>query len=922
MSSQIDKKLLKTLEPLSQLTPDKIDELARKSRIEKVPADRIVFRQGDRNNRLLYVLTGQVELSVSGQKKKQVIKGKTDQARYPLAEELPRPCTAKTKTEATLLSIDQDLLEILTGNTTQQDAIEVTDLSGEYDINNWMLRFLQSPAFLHLPTDNIQTLLMKLEEVSFKKGQVVVQQGDESDYYYIVQQGGCEVSRRPAPKAQDIKLAILANGDGFGEEALITGSQRNATVTMREDGQLMRLNKNDFLELLIKPLISYFNTQEVTKNLAQGSLVIDVRPHEAFKADHIEGSINIPLSMLRSKLASLNPERDYIVYCEDGSQSRAAAFLLIQRGLNCHVLKGGFKSTNSSPATPKAVEKPQAETSTTRQADENKHLAKARAERIKQQTEKARQEADELARKAQAAEKAKAAAQQELKRLKENELAQKDSALQSAKQQIEREAQRAQKAEQELQRLLSEQSKNASRQAELKKSMSQAEKAAQESARIAAEAHKQAERNAEKIRKQAEKEARQLRAEMEAERRRHEKAIEQARIEEEKQQQAAIEEARQKAREAIKATAAEAKAEAEAIRQQAALEAEALRSKVEETRSQIEKSIADAEEKGELQRQVLLEEAQREAEKVAHRTTQQAELEAEQIRLKALEEAEKLRAEMEAAKQLVEQEAAKVRLKQQQELEAEARKRAKAEKAERIRLQKQVDRKIQQQQLARQAEEKKQAEARRRAEVIKAKLKASAKQKEQEESFNEDGLSVAGFTVKEAGDRIILESSEDIFIFKTPQITNIDKEKLLNEAATAKTKPKDELPSFEVDFDEPMFPRTEPQFIGTTSLDSIMDTPTYSNPAKRHKYIAIAAIMVMGLGLGGVTYFKTGGLASNDQTAQSSNTNKTTAKLLGKIPSSAKNLAAAEKKENQKAEEEFESLLNRWKKSVSDKKTQ
>ena len=71
--------------------------------------------------------------------------------------------------------------------------------------------------------------------------------------------------------------------------------------------------------------------------------------------------------------------------------------------------------------------------------------------------------------------------------------------------------------------------------------------------------------------------------------------------------------------------------------------------------------------------------------------------------------------------------------------------------------------------------------------------------------------------MKETKDRIILESNDDVFIFKTPRITKINKEKLLNEAASAKEK-KDDLPSFEIDSTEPMLPKSEPQFIGTGLL--------------------------------------------------------------------------------------------------------
>ncbi|MEJ2140836.1 MAG: cyclic nucleotide-binding domain-containing protein [Gammaproteobacteria bacterium] len=933
MSSQpIDKKLLKSLEPLGSLTPDKLDELAQKSRIEKMPADRILFRQGDRNKRLYYVLAGQVELSINGQKRKQIIKGKTDKARYPIAEESPRPSTARTKTEVTVLNVDQDLLEILVGDITQ-DAIEVTDLSGEHDAG-WMLRFLQSPAFLHLPTENIQKLLVSLEEVSFQKGDVIVRQGDESDYYYIVQEGRCQVSRKPAPNTQDIKLAQLGVGDGFGEEALITSGKRNATISMLEDGSLMRLGKDDFLELLIRPLIHFYDEQEVIKHLAQGSLVIDVRNHDAFNENHIEGSINIPLSMLRAKIPGLNPERDYILVCDDGIQSEAAAFLLIQHGLNCHVLKNGLGAANIKTASPAAVAETTAtkvETQKTRQADENKHIALAKAKRLKAERLRAKQQADQLADQARAAEQAKTSAESQLKRLKDKVQAQKDSALQSAQQQIQREMERAKKAEEELKTLVAAQNKNAEHQSSLNASLQQAEKQAQEQARIAQEVHKQAELEAAKIRKQAEQEAKRLRAEMEAERRQHEKAIEKARQEEARQKQRAIEEARQKAREAVKHTAAEAKAEADSIRQQAVQEASALRAEIEHTRGELEKSISDAQQKGELQRQMLLEEAQREAERVALNTTRQAEIEAEKIRLKALEEAERLRAEMESAKHLVEQEAQRVRMQQQQELQSQQKavlaersrqqKLAEQKRAEQIRKKQAQQVKTRQQQAAvAKADKAKQEKARQHAEAIKAKLEATAKEKfeQQQAHIPSGGLSVGNFTVKESKDRILLDSEEDSFIFKLPSITRIDKEKLLKEAGEARHLKKEELPSFEEDLDEPVFPKTEPQFTGTATFDANLDDGIGYHKEKNKNYFAIAAALVLAIGLGGFAYLKMTSIDVPGQTALQQKSNKTAASLLKQHKASKSQIAAAEKKVKKDAVGEFEALLNKWKRSIQD----
>ena len=68
---------------------------------------------------------------------------------------------------------------------------------------------------------------------------------------------------------EGIKLAELGVGDTFGEEALIAEAKRNATVTMLTDGVLMRLNKQDFRELMNEPLlqwVSYDKAREIIAN--------------------------------------------------------------------------------------------------------------------------------------------------------------------------------------------------------------------------------------------------------------------------------------------------------------------------------------------------------------------------------------------------------------------------------------------------------------------------------------------------------------------------------------------------------------------------------------------------------------------------------------------------------------------------------
>ena len=227
-----------------------------------------------------------------------------------------------------------------------------------------------------------------------------------------------------------------------------------------------------------------------------------------------------------------------------------------------------------------------------------------------------------------------------------------------------------------------------------------------------------------------------------------------------------------------------------------------------------------------------------------------------------------------------------------------------------------------QQAVSAKSERIKQEKARKHAEAIKAKLEAAAKQKHQQEQTHvpSGGLSIGNFTVKESKDRILLESDEDSFIFKLPRITNIDKAKLLKEAGENAQQKKEELPSFEVDTDEPMFPKTEPQFIGTTTLDAILDDGVGYHKVKNKNYIAMAAAMVLAVGLGGFTYMKMTNVDLPGQTALQQKSNKTTASLLKRHKASKSDIASAERKIKKDAESEFETLLNKWKKSIKENK--
>ena len=169
---------------------------------------------------------------------------------------------------------------------------------------------------------------------------MIIRQGAAGDYYYLLESGRCQVERMVG--GVRVTLAELRSGDTFGEEALVSEAARNATAVMKTDGALLRLAKQDFDMLLREPLLHAINMEQARQKVAEGAQWIDVRYMSEYQYDKLPEAVNIPLAEIRNALGALDMNREYIVYCQSGRRSSAAAFLLAQRGYDVYVLEGGL----------------------------------------------------------------------------------------------------------------------------------------------------------------------------------------------------------------------------------------------------------------------------------------------------------------------------------------------------------------------------------------------------------------------------------------------------------------------------------------------------------------------------------------------------------------------------------------------------
>jgi CRP-like cAMP-binding protein len=334
--------LLKTLAPLDGLKRDNLAALAKKVVVRTLTAGRTLFKEGDSDKRTVWVVGGMVEIK-EADRTIAMVRGGTPEARTPLYPEIPRRVTARAVDEINYLSIDSDLLDVMItwDQTGTYEVAELQALEGEGS-DDWMTTLLSTKAFHRIPPANIQAIFMRLQRVPYRAGDVIIKQGDEGDFFYVIVSGKCTVTRETPLNKEGIKLAELGVGDTFGEEALIAEAKRNATVTMLADGVLMRLNKQDFRELMNEPLLQWVSYDRAREIIARGGRWLDVRLPSEHQNLSIENSLNIPLYFIRLKLNTLDAKVPYVVYCDTGRRSSAAAYILVERGFDAYVLTGGL----------------------------------------------------------------------------------------------------------------------------------------------------------------------------------------------------------------------------------------------------------------------------------------------------------------------------------------------------------------------------------------------------------------------------------------------------------------------------------------------------------------------------------------------------------------------------------------------------
>jgi len=301
---------LRRFEDFADLAPPALTAVARAARCLRLPAGRWLVRPGRSLPDRYYLLAGRVSLLDGG--RRLAVAAPSPRSRRAV---YPGVAGVETVTAVELVSIPPGLLDAVAG---VGEPLGVPAVDGAE--TTWQRRFLTSPLMSRLPPGAWQQVLRAMTRHDFGAGEVVVRAGEPATCCYVLSAGSASIV-----DGRGEVLAALQPGELFGEDALLCGSGRNATVRMSADGSAVSLPAGCFEAWLVEAVTP------VIESAAGRQLVqLDGAPRA--------GAWPLSLAGLRGAARTLPPAAGFAVGGGTLRQRRLAAFLLAEQGLDARPL--------------------------------------------------------------------------------------------------------------------------------------------------------------------------------------------------------------------------------------------------------------------------------------------------------------------------------------------------------------------------------------------------------------------------------------------------------------------------------------------------------------------------------------------------------------------------------------------------------
>ena len=130
------------------------------------------------------------------------------------------------------------------------------------------------PLFADLDDDSLEELDRSLTIKRYRKNNLIIFEDDRGLNLFVLRKGRVKISRI-SEEGGEVILAILGEGEFFGELSVIDGLSRSATVTALDDVELLVMKREEFIAALERyPQVSLFLLKELAGRIRKSDAQI------------------------------------------------------------------------------------------------------------------------------------------------------------------------------------------------------------------------------------------------------------------------------------------------------------------------------------------------------------------------------------------------------------------------------------------------------------------------------------------------------------------------------------------------------------------------------------------------------------------------------------------------------------------------
>ena len=255
---------------LTHVAKQQLRELLLTSTVHDVDRGQAIFQEYDYSTTFYTIIEGSVEVVSAAHPGGQSIVLRQGEffGEMSLLSDRRRSATVTAAERAILLETPRrSMLKLINAAPSVKQCIDET----------YILRALQTYLCPQIWVDEFCKVASKAELVTYKKGDIILAEGQIGDAFYVIRSGSVKISKKHKA-GRDYVLTYLSAGQYFGEMALLEEQHaRGATVTATTKTQVIRILQADFLEFLAAhPALQEEIRREIEKRQLETAVILEV----------------------------------------------------------------------------------------------------------------------------------------------------------------------------------------------------------------------------------------------------------------------------------------------------------------------------------------------------------------------------------------------------------------------------------------------------------------------------------------------------------------------------------------------------------------------------------------------------------------------------------------------------------------------